>query len=221
MKRSLSLLFTLFIISTISYGQIHRKKSKFSFGLTANHYSVNKTDEISFLYKQDDISYRVGNPSINLYGAGAKMQFQAIKWLSIGGEFSYNTNTVENTAVRYFQHKTTSMDFGGFVKVYPFAIRDAIKTRKFMFYVPFRVFYSIQNTELEFLSPLTPFGGFSSPFAGVMIDQKFKFSGVSYSIVGVGADFHIAEKIIINAEVTDDYEFADTRRFSLGLLFRF
>lgn len=221
MKRSLSLLFTLFFISTISYGQIHRKKSKFSFGLTATHYSVNKIDEISFLHKQDDISYRVGSPSINLYGAGAKMQFQMFKWLSIGGEFSYNTNEVENEAVDYYLQKVTTMDFGGFVKVYPFAIRDAIKTRKFMFYVPLRVFYTTQDTELEYLSTFNSGVGVSPTTGSVRLGQNLKFSGLSYSIVGVGADFHLAEKFIINAEVTDDYEFADTRRFSLGLLFRF
>lgn len=221
MKKSLSLLFTLFIISTISYGQIHRKKSKFSFGLTATHYSVNKTDEISFLYKQDDISYRVGYPSINLYGAGVKAQFQALRWLSVGGEFSYNTNEVENKAVNFYAHRTTTMDFGGFVKVYPFAIRDALKTRKFMFYVPLRVFYTSQKTELDYINTFSPAIGFSTPPGGVRVSQNFNFSGISYSIVGVGADFHIGEKIIVNAEVTDDYEFADTRRFSLGLLFRF
>ncbi len=221
MKKSLSLLFTLFIISTISYGQIHRKKSKFSFGLTTTHYSVNKTDEISFLYKRDDISYRVGNPNINLYGVGAKAQFQILRWLSLGAEFSYNTNKVKNTAVNYYSHRTTTIDYGGSIKVYPFAIRDALKTRKFMFYIPLRLLYTVQRTDLEYITPISPVLGFSTPLFGVDTNQPFKYSGISYSIVGVGADFHIAEKFIINAEVTDDYEFADTRRFSLGLLFRF
>lgn len=189
-------------------------------GLTATHYSVDKSDEISFLYKQDDISYRIGNPSVNLYGAGVKLQYQLFPWLSVGGEFSYNTNEVENTAVNYYSQKVTSTDFGGFVKIYPFAIRDAIKTRKFMFYVPLRVFHSTQKTELDFFASLTPMKGFSTPIGGVRVGQSFNYSGVSYSIVGVGADFHLGEKLIINAEVTDDYEFADTRRFSLGLLFR-
>ena len=220
MKRSLSLLFTLFFISAISYGQIHRKKSKFSFGVTATHYSVNKTEEISFLYKRDDISYRVGKPSLNLYGVGAKMQFQMFQWLSIGGEFSYNSNEIENNTVNYFSQRIINMDFGGFVKVYPFAIRDAIKTRKFMFYVPFRLFYTTQSTRLDFTNHFSPIQGFVVP-DGIQLDETFNYSGISYSIVGVGADFHIAEKFIINAEVTDDYEFADTRRFSLGLLYRF
>jgi len=220
MKKSLSLLFTLFIISSISYGQIHRKKSKFSMGVTATHYSINKSDEISFLYKQDDISYRIGDPSVNLYGAGVKMQYQLIDWLSVGGEFSYNTNKVKNEAVNYYEQKITTMDFGGSVKIYPFAIRDAIKTRKFMFYVPFRVFYSTQKTDLTFISTITPALGFSSE-SGIRLSKPFNYSGLSYSIVGFGADFFLGEKIIINAEVTDDYEFADTRRFSLGLLYRF
>lgn len=189
-------------------------------GLTATHYSVDKSDEISFLYKQDDISYRIGNPSVNLYGAGVKLQYQLFPWLSVGGEFSYNTNEVENTAVNYYSQKVTSTDFGGFVKIYPFAIRDAIKTRKFMFYVPLRVFQSTQKTELDFFASLTPMKGFSTPIGGVRVEQSFNYSGISYSIVGIGADFHLREKLIINAEVTDDYEFADTRRFSLGLLFR-
>lgn len=221
MKRSLSLLFTLFIISTISYGQIHRKKSKFSIGLTATHYSVDKLEEISFLYKQDDISYRIGNPSVNLYGAGLKMQYQIISWLSLGGEFSFNTNKVENTAVNYYSQEVTTIEYGGFMKIYPFAIRDAIKTRKFMFYIPFRIYYSNQTTDFEYFSTFTPSLGLSSPINGIRIGQSFNYSGISYSIVGVGADFHLGEKFIINAEVTDDFEFADTRRFSLGLLFRF
>jgi len=220
MKKSLSLLFILFIISTISYGQIHRKKSKISMGITATHYSINKSDEISFLYIQDDISYRIGAPSVNLYGVGAKVQYQLLDWLSIGGEFSYNSNEVENEAVNYYNQKVTTMDFGGSVKIYPFAIRDAIKTRKFMFYVPLRVFYSNQKTDLSFISKITPANGFSSE-DGLRIVRPFNYSGISYSIVGVGADFFLGEKILINAEVTDDYEFADTRRFSLGLLFRF
>lgn len=189
-------------------------------GITATHYSINKSDEISFLYIQDDISYRIGAPSVNLYGVGAKVQYQLLDWLSIGGEFSYNSNEVENEAVNYYNQKVTTMDFGGSVKIYPFAIRDAIKTRKFMFYVPLRVFYSNQKTDLSFISKITPANGFSSE-DGLRIVRPFNYSGISYSIVGVGADFFLGEKILINAEVTDDYEFADTRRFSLGLLFRF
>lgn len=217
MIKTFYVLVVLFFISFFGYGQIHYEPQKFSIGLTGTHYNIDKAEQISFLYL-DAVNSVIGRPFVDLYGVGVKAQFQVKKWLSVGAEFSRNQAEVENYLSTKFVQKITVNDFGGFAKIYPISILDSKKRRKFMPYIPLRIFYSIQNTVLDYEVRVIKT---DKTYNTIDVSRKINYKGLSYSIRGVGVDFYAGKNFIINAEYSDDFEFADTRRYSIGILYRF
>lgn len=215
MKKSVYLFLGFLFISTFGYSQIHKNDSKFSIGIIGTHNAITKLDEISQVIEEPSISYRIGESNVNLYGGGVRLKYQIQNWLSLGAEFNYTYGSVDNKAIRPFSQKVKVLDYGAFARFYPFQIKDGYKKRKFVFYVPIRVIFSSQDVTLNYNNT-------NQEHLPTFLETIEKSAdGLSYAIVGMGGEFFIGKKFMINAEVTDDYEFADTRRYSVGLFYRF
>ncbi|MGB0883976.1 MAG: outer membrane beta-barrel protein [Flavobacteriales bacterium] len=216
MKTSVILFLSLCCSIPSVFAQIHDTNSKFSIGITLNQAHLDKAEDMTQLVATPNYIYRAGKSSVNLVGPGLKLQYELKKWLSLGAEFSMfrRHNEESQGLTRLYTQDIKINLFGAYAKVYPLRFKDSQEDKKLQFYIPLRLYSSTQNVTLEYNDQKNV--GQDDPYTTWTSEE----SGFSYSILGVGMEFYIGKHLIINTEFSEDFEFADTRRYSLGLFYR-
>lgn len=218
MKKSVILFLSLFCAIPSVFAQIHHTNSKFSIGITMSQARLDKADVMTQFVATPTYNYTAGESSVNLFGSGIKLQYELKEWLSLGAEFSmYQTKNEQTKDIaRYYKQDIKVNLFGAYAKIYPLRFQDSRKDKKFNLYIPLRVYSSTQKVELEYNDQKS----FDKDGNVVYIPFASDESGISYSILGAGMEFYVGKHLMINAEFSEDFEFADTRRYSLGLFYR-